>query len=622
MQLTGQPGVKSHTDSSLFIPLCSMLFTCFLFLITSSVCKCDLSFRDLGLVKGVGDIKLKLHDGSVKILPEVRYIPSLKRNLISLGMLEARGYGFKSENGELSVTKGENVILKGFRNHSLYYLDVKPVIGTSNITTMGDMDLWHMRLCHIGQTGLNQLIKHGAIPKLKNSEMKMCEHCILGKSKKAPYQKGIHTSRKPLDYAHCDLWGPAKTESLSGGRYFLSIMDDYSRKVWVYILKTKTEAFKKFKEWCREVELEKGTTLKCLRTDNGLEFLSEEFKNFCSSKGIKRHRTVPGNPQQNGVIERMNRTLLERVRCLLSQSGMPKKFWGEAVSTAAYVINKCPSFAVESLKCPDELWYGKPGNYTHLRVFGCRAFAHIRKDKLEPRAIKCVMLGYPSGTKGYRLWVCEPGQNKVIISRDVVFVESKLPYLSEEQKRFKNPVTEPTTSEVKVEVQNPSEAPEIGSESSSDEEGLGSQADEDFSTETNLDDYQLARDRERRQINPPARYSQAEVIHFALSIAEEIDFSEPATYEEAMKSKEWRQWLKAMQEEIRSLLKNGTWILVANSKEQKCVSCKWIFKKKKGEIRVVKVSTEENAADMLTKPLPTAKFNHCLKLVSLVSQEK
>ena len=107
----------------------------------------------------------------------------------------------------------------------------------------------------------------------------------------------------------------------------MSLIDDYSRRIWIYILKEKSEAFAKFKEWCIEVELEKGCKVKCLRIDNGLEYLSKSFDDFCKQKGIKRHRTVPMNPQQNGVAERANRTIVERVRYMLFSSGLGKKFW-------------------------------------------------------------------------------------------------------------------------------------------------------------------------------------------------------------------------------------------------------------------------------------------------------
>lgn len=237
--------------------------------------------NDVCKVKGIGCVKLKLHDDSVRIMSGVRFIPQLKRNLISLGMLESRGYNFISEEGCLYVQKGSNVILKGVRRNSLYYLLANTLVGSTDVSTGEDINLWHQRLCHVGKKGMDELLKQKVITGSSLYDFKTCEHCILGKSKKTPYQKSQHVTSAPLEYAHADLWGPARTESLGGGKYFLSIMDDFSRKIWIYILKNKSEAFTRFKDWCREVELEKHTSLRCLMTDNGLEFVSEEFNSYC-----------------------------------------------------------------------------------------------------------------------------------------------------------------------------------------------------------------------------------------------------------------------------------------------------------------------------------------------------
>jgi len=205
---------------------------------------------------------------------------------------------------------------------------------------------------------------------------------------------------------HSDLWGPSKTLTHGGGSCFLSTIDDYSRRVWVFVLKNKSDTFGKFKEWHTLIENQMGTKLKVLRTDNGLEFVSEQFNEFCRLKGIKWHRTVPRTPQQNGLVERMNRTLLERVRCMLLGAGLPKSFWGEALTITAYLINRCPSTGID-FKTPMEVWSGKPADYSSLKVFGALAYAHIKQDKLEPRALICVFIGFPEGVKGYKLWKLE-----------------------------------------------------------------------------------------------------------------------------------------------------------------------------------------------------------------------
>jgi hypothetical protein len=138
--------------------------------------------------------------------------------------------------------------------------------------------------------------------------------------------------------------------------------------------------------------------------------------------GMARHLTVPGTPQQNGLVERMNRTLLDKVRCMLHESGLTKRFWAEALNTAAYLINRSPSSAI-GMMAPMEKWTGVKVDYSHLRVFGSLAYAHVKQDKLEPIALKCVFLGYSHEVKGYRLWSIEREGVKVMLSRDVTFNE-------------------------------------------------------------------------------------------------------------------------------------------------------------------------------------------------------
>ena len=183
--------------------------------------------------------------------------------------------------------------------------------------------------------------------------------------------------------------------------------------------------FNTFISWRTLVEKQTGKFIKTLRTDNGLEYCSNEFNEYCRKEGIERHKTAPRNPQQNGLAERMNRTLIERVRCMLHSAGLDRPFWGEAVKTACYLVNRCPSAAI-GFKTPQEKWTGHPPSYGHLKVFGCTAYAHIRQEKLKPRAIKCLFLGYPEGVKGYKLWCLEPGFKKCIISRDVIFREEEM----------------------------------------------------------------------------------------------------------------------------------------------------------------------------------------------------
>lgn len=318
-------------------------------------------------IEGIGDIRLKLHDGVVRLLTNVRYIPKLKRNLISLGVLDGSGHKYSSENGVLSITKHGITVMKGVKENGLYYLVGDTVSGESaHVSAQDNTQLWHARMGHLSEKGLRQLSKQNLLGGDQITHLQFCENCVLGKSHKVGFDTAKHTTQAPLDYLHSDLWGPTNTQTMSGGRYFMSIIDDYSRKVWLIILKTKDEAFCKFKEWSIEVENTTGRKIKHLRTDNGLEFLSGEFNEFCKTKGIVRHRTIPGTPQQNGVAKRFNRTVLERIRCMLISSGLSKCFWGEAATTACYLINRSPTTPLNNLT-PEELWSGKPPYLGHLK---------------------------------------------------------------------------------------------------------------------------------------------------------------------------------------------------------------------------------------------------------------
>ena len=166
-----------------------------------------------------------------------------------------------------------------------------------------------------------------------------------------------------------------------------------------------------------------GNPLKRLRTDNGGEYISREFKEYYSKHGIRHEKTVPGTPQHNGVAKRMNRTIVEKVRCMLKLAKLPKSFWGEVVNTAVYLINRSPSIPLD-FDIPQRVWTGKDVSYSHLNVFGCKASMHVPKEqrwKLDDKVTPCIFIGYGDEEFGYRLWDLE--KKKIVKSRDVVFHE-------------------------------------------------------------------------------------------------------------------------------------------------------------------------------------------------------
>ncbi|MCO5590392.1 hypothetical protein L7F22_044362 [Adiantum nelumboides] len=214
-----------------------------------------------------------------------------------------------------------------------------------------------------------------------------------------------------------------RTPSVRNSLYFVTFIDDFSRFCWVYPLKAKSDVFAIFQHYVSMVENETGCKVQTLRTDRGGEYMSGAFKDFLGKKGIKHQCTMPYTPQQNGVAERKNMSLMEMARCMLKAKSLPHKLWMEAVACATHVLNRCPTRALKTIT-PYESWYDKRPSVSYLRVFGCLAYAHIPQQlrgKLDDKAVKCILVGYSSGSKGYKLY--NPATNKIFESRDVIFAE-------------------------------------------------------------------------------------------------------------------------------------------------------------------------------------------------------
>ncbi|PNX70081.1 copia-type polyprotein, partial [Trifolium pratense] len=198
-----------------------------------------------------------------------------------------------------------------------------------------------------------------------------------------------------LELIHSDICGPINPSSNGGCRYFITFTDDFSRKTWTYPLKDKSSAFEVFRKFKALVEKESNHQIKCLRTDRGGEFTSSQFNDFCSEHGIKRQLTAAYTPQQNGVSERKNRTLMNMVRSMMSGMSVPKRFWPEAVVWATHVINRSPTLSVKD-RTPEEAWSEMKPSVAHFKVFDCIAYGHVPDvhiKKLDPKSIKCIHLG-------------------------------------------------------------------------------------------------------------------------------------------------------------------------------------------------------------------------------------
>jgi hypothetical protein len=251
---------------------------------------------------GLGTIKVRMFNGIVRILTNVRYAPNLKKNLISLGILDSLGYGYSAKDGVMKITKGTIMIMKGKKIGNLYKLLGDTVIGGVAMSTLVEPNddntiLWHMWLGHLGKRSMFELHKRNLLTGVKSCKLGFYKYYLYGKQRRVSFKVASHTSKGVPDYVHSNAWGPVVVPSNGGAHYFVSFIDDFSRKVWVYFMKHKSEVFIIFKQWKAQVENQTGRRVKYLRSDNGLEYKDTAFLEFCKTKGITHHFTVRGTLQ-------------------------------------------------------------------------------------------------------------------------------------------------------------------------------------------------------------------------------------------------------------------------------------------------------------------------------------
>lgn len=285
--------------------------------------------------------------------------------------------------------------------------------------------LWHRRYGHLSIGRMQQLMDKHLVEGMPHiTSIKPCEACSSGKQTKPVFPKGqARRVETILELIHADLMGPMHTPSLGGNKYVFLLTDDFSRYSWVYFLSNKGDALERFKTFKRLAEKQFNHPLKTLRTDRGGEFISKDFWNYCNLNGIQRQLSAPYSPQQNGVAERKNRTVMEMARSMLKEMHVPTSLWAEAIATAVYILNRSPSSAVE-LQTPYEALKGEKPLVQHLRVFGCVTHVLIEpkfRTKLDFKTQRYVFIGYCEETKGYKLF--DPETKQVKVSRNVTFFE-------------------------------------------------------------------------------------------------------------------------------------------------------------------------------------------------------
>lgn len=568
-------------------------------------------------IEHVGDLKCTINDSDTCVtLKDVQYIPNLCVNLLSVSQMAKNGCVIIFDINGCRIYKEKILIASGDLKNDMFQFKIKAT-ETAYAIKSDDSVLWHRRLAHANFDIIKSTIKLQVQRNLK------CVVCAQGKHSRSAFKEIGTRATKLLERVHSDVCGPFSVNSYGGAKYYVSFVDDHSRKVFIYTMRSKSEVFDKFMEFKNRVENEKEMKIKVLRSDNGTEYDNNTFANFFRKHGIKYERSCPYTPQQNGLAERTNRTIVEKVRCMLMDANLTKRFWAEAAHAAAYIVNVLPGATGYA---PNEIWYGSKPDISNIRVFGCRAMVkkpdQLRK-KLDAKSHPCIYLRNADDAKGYRLY--DPISRKIITSRDVIFLEDEKmiidsndefsQFFIEEYEQDNNSDEINEISETPIVVQD---SPDVVSGGHIDEtsviettedESNGSLGDEsmhsadDTLNETTLDSGEADTTKDdpnfqtRAKVNenaarPITRSRQGQILggllnfHMAFVTQEGDDYqayvaSEPQSYNQALTDENSIQWKEAMEDEFGSLIRNNTWQLVEKPPGVKIVDNKWVYKVKR-----------------------------------------
>ncbi|GJX06928.1 putative ribonuclease H-like domain-containing protein [Tanacetum coccineum] len=382
----------------------------------------DGGFVSFGDGKGRISSKGKIKTGSLDF-DDVYFCKDLKYNLFSVSQICDKRNNVLFTDTECLVLSSNfklldesQVLLRVLRKDNIYSVDLKSVVPTRGLTCLiakaiiDEFNTWHRRLGHINFKTMNKIVKGNLVKGLPSKIFEndhSCVACQKGKQHKASYKtKLVNSINKPLYMLHMDLFGPTNVKSLMKKSYCLVVTDDFSRFSWVFFLTTKDETSGILKTFITEIENQLDHKVKFIRSDNETEFKNSIMNQFCEIKGIKREFSVARTPQQNGVAERKNRTLIEAARTMLVDSKLPTTFWAEAVNTACYVLNRVLVIKPHN-KTPYELIRGRPPLIDFMKPFGCPVTILNTRDhlgKFDGKADEGYFVGYSVVSKAMRVF--------------------------------------------------------------------------------------------------------------------------------------------------------------------------------------------------------------------------
>lgn len=610
-------------------------------------------------IKGIGTLLFSCKSGEHRTFAGVYFIPKLTTNILSLGQLDEIGYQIVIDGGVIKIRDVDRRLLcKVPRSpNRLYCLDLniaQPVC----LTVRGAESawLWHARFGHLNFPALRKLARDGwvrGMPEIEHVDQ-LCGGCLAGKHRRTPFpQRAEYRAEQPLELVHGDLCGPITPTTPSGNRYFILLVDDCSRFMWIQLLPSKDRAADAIKQYQQAAEAETGRKLQAFRSDRGGEFTSADFAEHCAKRGVRRQLTAPYTPQQNGVVERRNQTVVATARSMLKAKGLPGKFWGEAVSTAVYLLNRSPTKSVQG-KTPFESWYGKKPAVHHLRTFGC--VVHVKLNtpnmkKLDDRSKPMIFIGYERGSKAYRAY--DPTTGRVHVTRDLVFDEqAQWKWDADGEQGEQNDDTDTFMVEEYITVTQQAPADEVEEEAEDAAPG-GSTPPHTLqhpTTAANDDgakpveyatppaDLEGALDADHDD-DVPIRFRKLDNILGASSprglvprvLGEELhavsSADEPASFADAERDPSWR---KAMLEEMQSIEDNHTWSLADLPHGRRAIGLKWVFKVKRDERGavakhkarlVVKGYAQRHGIDYDEVFAPVARLDSVRLLLALAAHE-
>lgn len=316
-------------------------------------------------VNCVGDVTQQVYteNGQNSILMKnVQFVPDLCVNLMSVAQI-VKNFNtvlFTINGCFIKNKEGRTIATGSFVNDTFILNTVENTAYAAK--TSDDTVLWHKRMGHVSLSNMHFLKSYGDIQTSMNLN---CVTCAEGKHNRTPSKNSGTRATDFLEIVHSDVCGKMSVNSIGGAGYFVTFIDDFSRKIVIYAIKNKSQVFDCFVKYKNYAENLLDKRIKTLRTDNGSEYCNHKFNQICESNGIVHQKSCVYTPQQNGLSERYNRTIVERARCLLFDSSLPRNFWAEAVATAVRLINSTPNTVTREV--PDVLWYKKPIDYKRSR---------------------------------------------------------------------------------------------------------------------------------------------------------------------------------------------------------------------------------------------------------------